>query len=518
MTKKQVTNICGTVMMAIGITMANMSVVMAVPASENRENVDNITEQLSSNANLKGIYGIELNEPFDKDRTKYTASVPFETKNLYSVYTVEEDELSSTNESELDKALNVGENLVRITVTAQDGTKKVYQITVTRNATEHPSSNANLTGIYGGHLNEPFDKDRTEYTANVPFETLSLKSLYADAQDEYATVDESGRYTPLNVGETIVSIKVTAQDGTEKVYQITVTREAQVILSSNANLAAINGITLNEPFDKDTVVYTATVDRDVKFVEITAQAESESSSVFYKRYNRLNLGDNIIDIQVVADDGTQKQYVIKVNRGNTSSDANIKEISGVKLDLTYTNDIDSYRSTVPYEVSSLNIVVTAENPDSKVQIKGDVNALQVGRNFIDIIVTASNGREKMVTIEVERQDQGNHTSDETEIPIITGALVLDQEIQRNVLEYTGTLNADQSGTELFYVNVGPYSDVRVSGITAGGKSFSTKAKFIKDMGAFLVDASDMERGENILYITVRSPDRVSDTYTITVRK
>lgn len=215
-------------------------------------------------------------------------------------------------------------------------------------------------------------------------------------------------------------------------------------LSSNANLQGIYSIDLNKPFDKDTLAYTADVARDVKSLNITVQTEDESATTAIEGHQRLNLGENIITIWSFAGDGTQKRYVITVNRGSVSSNATITERNGIESVLSYTND--------------------------------------------------------------------------TVIPTIAGSLVLDQEIQPNVFKYTGRWKADQSGTETFYVNIGPYSRLRVSGITASRNSLSTKRMFMEDIGSYVVNVSNMEHGANILYLKVISPDNNRDTYTITVAK
>jgi len=130
--------------------------------------------------------------------------------------------------------LNPGDNTITIQVTAEDGTTtKTYTITVRRQ-----SNNAYLSGlaVSEGTLSPSFDKNETRYTVNVPNEITSLR-VTPTVEDSLASVEVNGQSVTssnpdveinLNAGNNTISVTVTAEDGTTKVYTITVRRSFNV--------------------------------------------------------------------------------------------------------------------------------------------------------------------------------------------------------------------------------------------------------------------------------------------------
>lgn len=85
------------------------------------------------------------------------------------------------------------------------------------------SSNNNLTSleIEGFKLDNEFKKDTLEYTVSVPNDTKKIK-INASKEDNKASISGTGEFD-VNEGENEFSIKVTAENGNEKVYKIKVT-------------------------------------------------------------------------------------------------------------------------------------------------------------------------------------------------------------------------------------------------------------------------------------------------------
>ena len=84
----------------------------------------------SKNNNLSSIVveGYELNEEFNKDTLEYTVSVPSDTEKINLNATVEDKTagVSGTGEFEVSE----GDNKFELIVTAQNGAKKVYTVTI----------------------------------------------------------------------------------------------------------------------------------------------------------------------------------------------------------------------------------------------------------------------------------------------------------------------------------------------------------------------------------------------------
>ena len=89
------------------------------------------------------------------------------------------------------------------------------------------SDNANLKSLSlsAGSLSPSFSVPRTTYTASVPNSCEECK-VYATAADRDAKVSVSGN-SALSVGKNIRTITVTAANGNQKIYTITITRRAE---------------------------------------------------------------------------------------------------------------------------------------------------------------------------------------------------------------------------------------------------------------------------------------------------
>jgi len=101
---------------------------------------------------------------------------------------------------------------------------------------EEISSNADLSNLElsAGALYPIFNSSETTYTVEVACDVAGI-TITPTAADTWATIKvngtpvESGQTTgalPLNEGENIIAVEVTAKDGTVKEYTVTVIREA----------------------------------------------------------------------------------------------------------------------------------------------------------------------------------------------------------------------------------------------------------------------------------------------------
>lgn len=87
---------------------------------------------------------------------------------------------------------------------------------------------------------------------------------------------------------------------------------------------------------------------------------------------------------------------------NRSKNNNIKELSVEGYNLTKI-DANNYTLTVANDVTSINVKATAEDPKSKVAGSGS-HELKVGENKIEVVVTAENGAQNKININVIRKD------------------------------------------------------------------------------------------------------------------
>lgn len=186
-----------------------------------------IAKPLSDNCNLSSmtVSGATISPAFSPSVTNYSASVPFATSSI-SVNATAEDPAAkvSINNPSLTAG---GTTNVRVTVTAENGATKTYTIAVKREQDPNyvKSSNNNLgsLSVEGYVLSPAFSADVTQYYVWLPYETEQV-SISASAADGKASssVGACDSLTP-GVG-TDVPVTVTAEDGSQKVYTVTVVR------------------------------------------------------------------------------------------------------------------------------------------------------------------------------------------------------------------------------------------------------------------------------------------------------
>lgn len=187
-----------------------------------------IAAPLSDNCDLAQltIDGVSLSPAFSPSVTSYTASVPFTVSSVsVNAVAAHEGAKVSVKNTQLTAGATTA---VQITVTAEKGNTKTYTVSVTRAQDPNyvPSSNANLVklGVEGFTLSPAFSPELTQYFVWLPYET-ELVNLFAQVHDVKADVQFEGDAKILVPAQgNDISVIVTAEDGTQKVYTITAVR------------------------------------------------------------------------------------------------------------------------------------------------------------------------------------------------------------------------------------------------------------------------------------------------------
>lgn len=206
--------------------------------------------------------------------------------------------------------------------------EKTPEITVSPTATPETkkSSNADLSNL-GIRPNDfsGFRAGNTSYSVSVPYEVDKIE-VYASKADDKQTISGTGS-KKLEEGSNVCEVVVTAEDGTQKSYRITVVRLAKEETNNpdvdnpdtkvEVALASLQivSVTLNEPFKPDVYEYTATAKADAKEVIVSGNANTENAIVDIESPEEYEDGENIIRITVKSKDGEDKKvYTIKVNK------------------------------------------------------------------------------------------------------------------------------------------------------------------------------------------------------------
>lgn len=181
------------------------------------------------------------------------------------------------------------------------------EITVNR-ALHTDASLKSLTSSIGW-FNKTFDSEILEYTLYVD-SSVSRVTLSGEVNDEYATTDDFKEYV-LTGDNTMISVNVTAEDGTVRTYKVNVVK---VYKSSNNNLVNIIVEGYDIDFDKDTLEYKITVDSDVDSLNISAYVEHFGAWAKIEGNENFKEGENTVTITVYAEDGSEKVYKLLINK------------------------------------------------------------------------------------------------------------------------------------------------------------------------------------------------------------
>ena len=394
-----------------------------------------ITRSISSDANLNQVsLGYPwVNAEIDNDANTITASVTGHSKQI-NIYPHD----SSTKFVIKDAGgtiipfnysatvtLNEGANTFTIETTAEDGiTKKTYTMTITRSI----SSNANLNYVsFGGgtSVNADIDNSKRTVTADVYGNRQQLYIGLSDSLSKLLLIDEDGTRIVYYPGITIdtgsefnrYTIEVTAEDGTKKVYEVTINRK----VSGNNKLSSVTFYDGTDAHINNTAnTVTATVSGALQM--ITIMPENGNSAVALKDslgntipYNdvdaaslNLEMGDNVFTIIITAENGEARTYQMTLHRV-VSHEAGLSTIrietptgdETIYLDMSNSTEVsatcysdallmyiarESNNSTYELKDSSGNLL--ADSADSQQGIP--INIVE-GNNTFTITVTAEDG-------------------------------------------------------------------------------------------------------------------------------
>ena len=300
----------------------------------------------------------------------------------------------------------VGENTIKVKVTAADTTPRTYTVVVTRDVPD--STDATLRSLVLSSngssfpLTPSFASSTMSYTASVDNGvdeiTITPTVNESNATVEYqnssdtditdADTAKSGHQVPLDVGENTIKVKVKAEDrSTTRTYTVVVTRA--VPDSTDATLRSLelssNGsdITLTPSFASSTMSYTASVASSVAQITIAPTTNSSSAGVEYfdsidvaiddadadamnGHQVPLGVGENTIKVKVTSEDDTTLTYTVTVTRPSPMSDATLSALalsnasnnSPIALRPAFAPSITSYTASVPNGVAQITIVAT----------------------------------------------------------------------------------------------------------------------------------------------------------------
>jgi hypothetical protein len=317
-----------------------------------------------------------------------------------------------------------------IVVTAQSGAQNTYAVTVNRGVNNNLQ---NLT-VSPGALAPTFNANTTSYTVDVASNVSSV-NVTATLQDPTTSMTIIG--LPTGSGQlqgvtlnpagtsTPVSIIVTAQNGSQKAYLVTVNRAA---LGGNNNLQSltVSSGSLSPAFNANTTSYTVDVASNVNSVNVTATLQDANASMTINgqgtssgQMRSITLNgpglSTVVTIVVTAPNGTQKTYFVTVNRAALGGNNNLQSltVSSGSLSPAFNANTTNYSVDVASTVGSLTVTAQAQDSGATVSINGQAGTSRsialnaAGQStLISIVVTAPNLNEKTYTVFVNRAALG----------------------------------------------------------------------------------------------------------------
>lgn len=337
--------------------------------------------------------------------------------------------------------LRTGENIITVTVQAEDGTTSTYKVILDK----AKSSNNFLKslGTSKGELDPKFDKNRLDYAievgANVGAITLTPVPKSKKATLTYTLngiTTTSLKNLNLRTGPNVVKIKVTSEDGSSRTYKVTINRKtAEGVIDKNSLLKELTDSLGKIDFDPYQTNYTIGVDKDTEKIHLTAKPSSKNATVTYEfngkvRDDLSNLdllpGNNTVKIIVTAADGvTKTEYTVVINK-ETSDESNtltnVKVIGGkAELEPAFDSNTLNYQINVDAKTSKLGLEVTPHSRAKDViyTYKGQTITkeelanlpLEYGDNEVVVTVVGSDDTTRNYTFTIHRKsDKSSDTS------------------------------------------------------------------------------------------------------------
>lgn len=192
------------------------------------------------------------------------------------------------------------------------------------------------------------------------------------------------RHTTTRRATTTTPRKTTKPAGT------TTTTTTTTVKNNNAYLQSLKLTPGEIQFNKETLEYTISVDKNVKDIIVEAIPESATATVKIKNNEKISSKKPIYVI-VTAEDGiTKLEYKINLeitdNGPKLSSNSKLSSLTIKGYNLNFKPDVKEYKLKIDKDVNALDIEVTPEDAKAKYEITG--NEQLKNKSKITIKVTA----------------------------------------------------------------------------------------------------------------------------------
>lgn len=415
-------------------TTTDVSIVVTAENGQTGTKILRVTREKSNIATLHNltVEGGSFNPSFrpddaDPSALTYTVTIP-DTYNTVKITAVPTEENASiTGDGEI---TFTGNATFPVHVTSEDGTNHLtYYLNVVRSASAVNtlksitiSSGNELAGTYKEYTlvatedgtTEGFSPETAAYTVTIPGD-INRINIAAEVTDPRATITNAATALgerDISVGSHTVTIRVQSEAGSPLSYVLTLVRLPKPF-NSLTDLT-VDGTTV-AGFDPDVTEYTLDdVPNEKASIVLDGTLEDpEDASVTGFRTCDLKVGENTCTVKVTAQDGTPKEYKIKVTR--KASDENrlsMLTVSGYTLDPSFNMDTNEYTVNVKATKTKLSPSdITAIAKDSTATVVKDPELTLVTDEYsiYNILVTSASGKENTYTLRVFKPKSSDAT-------------------------------------------------------------------------------------------------------------
>lgn len=461
---------------------------------------------------------INLSERFDPDTLGYAIKVDDDVSSINISATANSSKATVTGIGNI--PLNTGgitgtnAYVHTITVTAEDGTTREYKVSIYRDDVDMSKDNSiesisvssgadYFIGITSENPTVLFDKEKLEYKIILPFNVTNYLITVRIPALSPATVYGNGTFT-IAAGETkthdIYATNDIHEEGTH--YKIIV--EAPIPATDNSLKDILIDNILIDGFDPTKFTYNISYPNNVDSIFIDASTKDATAKIIAGLgEKKLNVGDNLVTIEVVAQNGVKQNYILIINRAEPLPKLLSLGVNGYSLCnaetgkvMDFDPNIYEYSLKVSYNVVSVEVFATCS--DSKVSITGTGERdLEVGMNDLVVSLISVKGDIVTYTIHVKRLEKASVNTEITEITIL------------EIPEFKNLYTNDQT---VYYANVDEKTSFELPNIIKKlnvSVTVSNQGDEETDPATYEVYNTNLSIGESVVLIVVTAADGVT---------
>ena len=305
----------------------------------------------SSNNKLSSIKIDEKEiDKFDENTNSYNINVSEDVDKVKIDATAKDSKSKISGTGEI--KLSYGINKVAIVVTSEDGTSNTYNINISKEDNRSSVNTLKTLVLSNGDIN--FKSNITEYTINVEndIEEITITSSLTDSKSKYVE-DYRNKTVKLVEGSNKIQIKVLSEKEEENIYTLNINRA----LSTNNTLKSLKVNDEKIELKEDEFTYNIDVENDVDSVVIKAVPNDSKATVELKDKYDLEIGENEINVLVVAASGDKASYILNVNRKKLlSKDTLLKSLKIKGYNINFKPEVTLYTLDIRKDVTELEIV------------------------------------------------------------------------------------------------------------------------------------------------------------------